>query len=106
MAWELSRQEVKNIFTTALTRVANFNSSDPELEENTFENFHDFHKIVFLNELKRILNNTFKLYKGKQYCYNITLNENIINSWKSFADCIDYIADSQRILHVENNVNL
>jgi hypothetical protein len=102
----LTRNEVRSVFITALNRVANFNESDPELEKNTFVNFHEFHIIVFLNALKGIMNNRTFTYYGKTFCYNITLNENMVSEWNTFKDCIDYIYENQLVMERLDNVNL
>ena len=102
----LTRNEVKSIFLNALTRVANFNNSDPDIEENTFTNFHNFHKIVLLTAIKGLMHNRTFTYYGKIYCYDITLNENMYNQWATFGDCIDYIENFQLEMEREDNINL
>lgn len=105
MGNELTRVRVKSIFTNALNRVANFNIQDPALEQNNFINFMGFHKIVLLNEIKSLFLNTTFIKNGKNYCYDITLNENMFSEWDTFKDCIDYLFENQLIMKREANVN-
>ena len=106
MGNELKRLKVKSIFTNALNRVANFNIQDPDLEQNTFNNFLDFHKIVLLNAIKGLFLSTTFIKSGKNYCYDITLNENMFSGWNTFKDCIDYLFENQLIMKRESNVDL
>jgi len=90
----LKRSQTKLIVKDALLEVADFNG---EFEQFTFTQFREFHKKVFLAALKRTLN-VHPYFKndgsqGTNRYYDITLNDTIYNSWKSFKSCIDYMQE-------------
>jgi hypothetical protein len=101
----LSRDEVKLIFTDAVLMVADIaDPQDPGFENNTYNHFEEFHKVVFLNKLKEGLNNKRFTYQGSEFCYDIPLNENMFNTWNNFKGCIEYVTQNQQSMPVKNKV--
>lgn len=90
----IDRKAAKEIVKQALSEVADFSG---DFENFTFEQFHPFHKKVFLNSLKNRTNKTvcFDHTGGithEEY-FDLELSLNILSSWRTMKDCIDYIAD-------------
>jgi hypothetical protein len=100
MGWQLTRDEAKIIVADALLSVADFDSSDPSIENFSFARFHDFHTKVFLSKLKMLLLDK----KDKGNCYNVALNEGMIKEWKTLADCINYVHTKQERVEIENKL--
>lgn len=105
MPIQLSKQEVRKIFSNALKSVADgFNPNTDDFLNFTFAMFHPFHKVVFLNQLKRLFLKTRFEYDGIEFCYDITLNESMFDEWENFGECIDYMFRSQQRTMVESKI--
>lgn len=105
MPWQLTRNQLKEIFIQAVLTVADVNNTqDPRLESYSFQFFQPFHKTVFLTNLKYALNNCILGDVGDQYCIDITLNEKMFDEWDSFGDCISFILTNQRALAIKDKV--
>lgn len=80
-----TEQDAENCVAEALSAVANYDRS--KLRTYNFGMFHDYHKKVFLNELKNSVN---KITDDIGY-RDITLNESKITEWDNMGDCIKYV---------------
>jgi hypothetical protein len=94
----LDRVTVKKIVSESLRKVADFNG---DIEGYSFQHFQEFHKAVFLNELrKRIIEHPFMHHDGTssmdQY-YDVPLSLQVINTWPSLTACIDYTMGNQAV---------
>jgi hypothetical protein len=100
MSWRLSRETIKEFVITALRYVADFNANDPNLESYTFQHFHGFHKVLFLNVLrKQFLDHRSTPPEGSNAAvlyYDVLLNEGLIDTWATLGDCISYLTDKQQ----------
>lgn len=94
----LTREQVKEIATEALHEVADFNG---DIENYSFEHFHDYHKNVFAISLKKLLMESPYYFRdggtSMERYYDIPLSTGIINSWSSLTDCINYVTANQAV---------
>jgi hypothetical protein len=95
----LSREQVKEIVRTSLSSVADF---EGDIEQFEFENFHNFHKIIFLTSLRQNIvsqpyNNSDGSLTYDRY-YDVILNDSVFASWNSISDSINYIVNNQFIM--------
>jgi hypothetical protein len=105
MAVQLSKQEVREIFSNALRMVADgFDPDAPDFLNFTFEMFHPFHKLVFLNQLKKLFLKKHFIFDGIKFCYDVTLNESMFDEWDNFRECIDYLFETQQRTMVESKI--
>ncbi len=90
----ISRDRAKGIVADALSVVGDF---DGDIEQFTFDNFNDFQKQVFLENLAEkikaapVIQDNGTALPGETYA--IPLSVGALNGWGSMADCIDYILD-------------
>lgn len=80
----------------ALKEVADF-PDNANIGSFSFQHFNDFHKSLFANALKKEVMNV----KDSSSHYDIVLNPNIINSWSTLQNCIDYLV-TQRQMRFRN----
>jgi hypothetical protein len=105
MSIQLTRLEAKEVFSNALSTVADgFDPDEPEFLQFTFTHFHPFHKLVFLNQLKKLLLDKHFEFEGKEFCYDVTLNESMFDDWENFEACIEYIYTTQQRKKVMNKI--
>lgn len=105
MSTELSKEKVKDIFSQALKSVADgFNPDGDAFPGFTFSNFHQFHKVVFLNQLKSLFLKERFTYEETEFCHDVALNENMFDDWKNFDACINYLYTKQQNLRVEAKI--
>lgn len=91
----IDRIAAKEIVRQALTEVADFSN---DFENFTFSQFHPFHKKVFLNSLKNLINKTICFDQNgnithEEY-FDIDLSIRLLNTWGTIKECIDYVTDS------------
>jgi len=91
----IDRKTAKEIVRNALTEVADFSS---DFEGFTFNMFHPFHTIVFLNYLKRLVNRTEcsdpQGNTTHEEFFDIDLNVNIFHTWNNLTDCIEHLKEN------------
>lgn len=94
----LSRDQIKGFVTSALHEVADFNG---DVENYTFEHFHDYHKQVFANTLKKlIMQSPYYDRNGNSSMdryYDVPLSMTLINSWATIKESIDYVLSNQAV---------
>lgn len=94
----LTRDQVKSLTSKALKTVADFNG---DIDNYSFQPFHEFHKMVFFANLKKLLcESPYFDREGNtsdDRFYDVPLNNTIINKWKTISECIDYIEQNQAI---------
>lgn len=92
----LSRNQIKDIVTNALSVVADFNG---DIDNYEFKNFHESHKNVFINKVKELIN-SYPYYDRAgnsdfERYYDVPLSVESFNSWLIISDCIQFIFDNQ-----------
>ena len=102
MSWQLTSDEIKVIVLRALLTVADICAPEAEVEKFRFSRFRDFHKKVFLANLRVFL--LEKEYKGN--CYNVALDEGMLEKWKRIDRCIDYLYENQERIEVEPKLTI
>ncbi|MFA9389960.1 MAG: hypothetical protein ACERKD_09140 [Prolixibacteraceae bacterium] len=94
----LNENQIGNMVKIALQEVADFTG---DIKDYEFKFFREFHKKVFVTKLISLIN-TSPYYDrsgntDNDRYYDITLTTNIIDSWNTIADCIDYIYDNHTV---------
>lgn len=94
----LTRDQIKNFAATALHEVADFNG---DIDNYSFANFHEFHRKLYVNELKRqIMNSPYYDRNGNQSMdryYDVPLSMAAANGWTQIKESIDYVLANQAV---------
>ncbi|NVN95847.1 MAG: hypothetical protein HXX18_11245 [Bacteroidetes bacterium] len=92
----LNKNQIKETVNTALKNVADFTG---EIDNYEFKNFHEFHKNVFINKLKELINSGpyYDRAGNIEYerYYDVPLSIQIFNTWVTINDCIQFIYNNQ-----------
>ncbi|MEQ9168394.1 MAG: hypothetical protein RLO12_19205 [Fulvivirga sp.] len=94
----LTRDQIKNFASNALHEVADFNG---DIDNYTFNNFHEFHRKVYVNELKRqIMSSPYFDREGNESMdryYDVPLSMGVANGWTQIKESIDYVVANQAV---------
>jgi len=94
----LSRDQIKGFAKESLHEVADF---DGDVDNYSFQNFHEFHRKIYVNELKRqIINSPYFDRNGGSSMdryYDVPISMAVANGWVSVKESIDYILSNQSV---------
>jgi hypothetical protein len=103
----LDRTSVKKIVSRALHKVADFNG---DVDTYSFGPFQEYHKVVFLNELrKEIIEHPYLRQDGTTSTdryYDVPLSLQVMGSWQSVKDCLEYTLNNQAVRQRPAKLNL
>lgn len=105
----LTQAQVTEFAKKALSHVADFSASG-DIKKYAFDAFNAFHKEVFASHLKNlILAEPYHADAGgtldTRY-HDISLNPEIVNSWATIGDCIEYVVREQSSFPVSTRSKL
>ena len=91
----IDRNTAKETVKRALKEVADFTG---DIENFSFTYFHEFHKKVFINSLKVLVNQIpcsdhMGNISNDEY-FDIDLSISLLNGWSTIGNTIDYIANN------------
>lgn len=93
----LTREQVKVIVIEALSKVADL---PEDVEAATFDQMVPMHRRTFLENLKRLLNAApFEESPGTAF-YDVDLEMETIDLWKTVGVCIDWVFANQMIVFI------
>jgi len=90
----LNRDQVKALVIESLKQVAGVPA---DVEDATFDQMVEFQRKVFIEALKKHINEEPVIDGDGNAFYDIDLNLNSFDNWATVGDCIDSITENLRI---------